>query len=74
MPIYQWKDDAAGRLKKGEIEAVNEAAVMAQLRAQRLVAGHGQGEAEGLSEYLAVPEAEDHDQGSRDLHAAVCRR
>ena len=35
MAIYQWKGRTRqGSLKKGEIEAVNEAAVMAQLRAQ----------------------------------------
>jgi type IV pilus assembly protein PilC len=38
MPIFQWKARTRqGSLKKGEIEAMNEAAVMAQLRSQMLL-------------------------------------
>jgi type IV pilus assembly protein PilC len=38
MPVYVWKGRTRqGTVKKGEVEAVNEAAVMAQLRAQMLL-------------------------------------
>jgi type IV pilus assembly protein PilC len=38
MPVYVWKGRTRqGTIKKGEVEAVNEAAVMAQLRAQMLL-------------------------------------
>jgi type IV pilus assembly protein PilC len=38
MPIFVWKGRTRqGSIKKGELEAVNEAAVMAQLRAQMLL-------------------------------------
>jgi type IV pilus assembly protein PilC len=54
MPIYQWKGRTRqGGLKKGEIEAVNEAAVMAQLRAQTLSPVSVKEKAKDVSEYLA---------------------
>ena len=54
MPIYQWKGRTRqGTLKKGEIEAVNEAAVMAQLRAQMLLPVSVKEKAKEISEYLA---------------------
>ena len=38
MPVFVWKGRTRhGTIKKGEVEAVNEAAVMAQLRAQMLL-------------------------------------
>jgi type IV pilus assembly protein PilC len=53
MPIYQWKGRTRqGTLKKGEIEAVNEAAVMAQLRAQTLLPVSVKEKAKDVSEYL----------------------
>ncbi|MGH0030012.1 MAG: type II secretion system F family protein [Myxococcota bacterium] len=53
MPIYQWKGRTRqGSLKKGEIEAVNEAAVMAQLRAQMLLPVSVKEKAKDVSEYL----------------------
>ena len=53
MAIYQWKGRTRqGSLKKGEIEAVNEAAVMAQLRAQMLLPVSVKEKAKDVSEYL----------------------
>ncbi len=53
MPIYQWKGRTRqGALKKGEIEAANEAAVMAQLRAQMLLPVTVKEKAKDVSEYL----------------------
>jgi type IV pilus assembly protein PilC len=53
MPIYQWKGRTRqGTLKKGEIEAHNEAAVMAQLRAQMLLPVSVKEKAKDVSEYL----------------------
>jgi len=54
MPIYQWKGRTRqGGLKKGEIEAVNEAAVMAHLRAQTLSPVSVKEKAKDVSEYLS---------------------
>jgi type IV pilus assembly protein PilC len=53
MAIYQWKGRTRqGALKKGELEAVNEAAVMAQLRAQMLLPVSVKEKAKDVSEYL----------------------
>ncbi len=53
MPIFQWKARTRqGSLKKGEIEAMNEAAVMAQLRAQMLLPVTVKEKAKDVSEYL----------------------
>jgi type IV pilus assembly protein PilC len=53
MPIFQWKARTRqGSLKKGEIEAMNEAAVMAQLRAQTLLPVTVKEKAKDVSEYL----------------------
>ncbi|MEM7412973.1 MAG: type II secretion system F family protein [Myxococcota bacterium] len=53
MAIFQWKARTRqGALKKGEIEAVNEAAVMAQLRAQMLLPVTVKEKAKDVSEYL----------------------
>jgi len=53
MAIYQWKGRTRqGSLKKGEIEAVNEAAVMAQLRAQMLLPVSVKEKSKDVSEYL----------------------
>jgi type IV pilus assembly protein PilC len=53
MPIFQWKARTRqGSLKKGEIEAMNEAAVMAQLRAQSLLPVTVKEKAKDVSEYL----------------------
>jgi type IV pilus assembly protein PilC len=53
MSIYQWKARTRqGSLKKGEIEAVNQAAVMAQLRAQMLLPVSVREKANDVSEYL----------------------
>jgi type IV pilus assembly protein PilC len=53
MSIYQWKARTRqGSLKKGEIEAVNQAAVMAQLRAQMLLPVSVREKAKDVSEYL----------------------
>jgi type IV pilus assembly protein PilC len=53
MPIYQWKGRTRqGALKKGEIDAVNEAAVMAQLRAQTLLPVSVKEKPKDVSEYL----------------------
>ena len=54
MPIYSWKGRTRqGALKKGEIEAANEAAVMAQLRAQSLLPVTVKEKPKDVSEYLA---------------------
>jgi len=53
MPIYTWKGRTRqGALKKGDIEAVNEAAVMAQLRAQSLLPVTVKEKPKDVSEYL----------------------
>jgi type IV pilus assembly protein PilC len=53
MPIFQWKARTRqGSLKKGEIEAMNEAAVMAQLRSQMLLPVTVKEKAKDVSEYL----------------------
>jgi type IV pilus assembly protein PilC len=53
MPIYTWKGRTRqGALKKGEIEAANEAAVMAQLRAQSLLPVTVKEKPKDVSEYL----------------------
>ncbi|MGH7336485.1 MAG: type II secretion system F family protein [Myxococcota bacterium] len=53
MPIFQWKARTRqGSLKKGEIEAMNEAAVMAQLRSQMLLPVTVKLKAKDVSEYL----------------------
>jgi type IV pilus assembly protein PilC len=53
MPIFQWKARTRqGSLKKGEIEAMNEAAVMAQLRSQMLLPVTVKQKSKDVSEYL----------------------
>ena len=53
MPIYQWKARTRqGTLKKGEIEAINDQAVMAQLRAQLLMPVSVKEKAKDVTEYL----------------------
>ncbi len=53
MPIFLWKARTRqGSLKKGEIEAVNEEAVMTQLRAQMLVPVSVKNKPKDVSEYL----------------------
>jgi type IV pilus assembly protein PilC len=53
MPIFQWKARTRqGSLKKGEIEAMNEAAVMAQLRSQMLLPVTVKEKSKNVSEYL----------------------
>jgi len=53
MPIYQWKARTRqGTLKKGEIEAVNDQAVMAQLRSQLLMPVTVKEKAKDVTEYL----------------------
>src|SRR5262245_20946403 len=53
MPIFQWKARTRqGSLKKGEIEAMNEAAVMAQLRSQMLLPVSVKERSKDVSEYL----------------------
>jgi type IV pilus assembly protein PilC len=53
MPIFQWKARTRqGSLKKGEIEAMNEAAVMAQLRSQMLLPVTVKEKSKDISEYL----------------------
>jgi type IV pilus assembly protein PilC len=53
MPIYNWKARTRqGALKKGEIEAINEEAVMGQLRAQMLLPVAVKTKPKDLSEYL----------------------
>jgi type IV pilus assembly protein PilC len=53
MPVYLWKARTRqGTIKKGEIEASNDAAVMAQLRAQMLLPVSVKVKAKDISEYL----------------------
>ena len=53
MPIYIWKGRTRqGTIKKGEVEAVNEAAVMAQLRAQMLLPVSVKEKSRDVSEFL----------------------
>jgi type IV pilus assembly protein PilC len=53
MPIFQWKARTRqGSLKKGEIEAMNEAAVMTQLRSQMLLPVSVKAKSKDVSEYL----------------------
>ena len=53
MPVYQWKARTRqGTIKKGEVEAANDAAVMAQLRAQMLLPVSVKAKAKDVSEYL----------------------
>jgi len=53
MPIYQWKARTRqGTLKKGEIEAVNDQAVMAQLRGQLLMPVSVKEKAKDVTEFL----------------------
>jgi type IV pilus assembly protein PilC len=53
MPIFQWKARTRqGSLKKGEIEAMNEAAVMTQLRSQMLLPVTVKEKSKDVSEYL----------------------
>ena len=53
MPSYTWKARTRqGTLKKGEMDAGSEAAVMSQLRAQSLVPMVVKGKAKDVSEYL----------------------
>jgi type IV pilus assembly protein PilC len=53
MPVYIWKGRTRqGTVKKGEVEAVNEAAVMAQLRAQMLLPVSVKEKSKDVSEFL----------------------
>ncbi|MHC4423007.1 MAG: type II secretion system F family protein [Planctomycetota bacterium] len=53
MPVYLWKARTRqGTIKKGEVEAANDAAVMAQLRAQMLLPVSVKGKPKDVSEYL----------------------
>jgi type IV pilus assembly protein PilC len=53
MPVYLWKARTRqGTIKKGEVEASNDAAVMAQLRAQMLLPVSVKAKAKDISEYL----------------------
>ena len=53
MPVYMWKARTRqGTIKKGEVEAANDAAVMAQLRAQMLLPVSVKAKARDVSEYL----------------------
>ncbi len=53
MPVYTWKGTTRqGTLKKGEMEASNEAAVMTQLRAQMLVPVTVKAKSKSVEEYL----------------------
>jgi type IV pilus assembly protein PilC len=53
MPVYLWKARTRqGTVKKGELEATNDAAVMAQLRAQMLSPVTVKKKPKDLSEYL----------------------
>jgi type IV pilus assembly protein PilC len=53
MPIYNWKARTRqGNLKKGEIEAANNEAVMVQLRAQMLMPVSVKQKSKDISEYL----------------------
>ncbi len=53
MPVYLWKARTRqGTIKKGEVEAANDAAVMAQLRAQMLLPVSVKAKAKDITEYL----------------------
>ena len=53
MPVYLWKARTRqGTIKKGEVEAANDAAVMAQLRAQMLLPVSVKAKPKDVSEYL----------------------
>jgi type IV pilus assembly protein PilC len=53
MPVYIWKGRTRqGTIKKGEVEAVNEAAVMAQLRAQMLLPVSVKAKSKDVTEFL----------------------
>jgi type IV pilus assembly protein PilC len=53
MPVYLWKARTRqGTIKKGELEAGNDAAVMAQLRAQMLLPVSVKSKPKDVSEYL----------------------
>jgi type IV pilus assembly protein PilC len=53
MPVYLWKARTRqGTIKKGELEAGNDAAVMAQLRAQMLLPVSVKAKPKDVSEYL----------------------
>jgi type IV pilus assembly protein PilC len=53
MPVYLWKARTRqGTIKKGEIEAASDAAVMAQLRAQMLLPVSVKAKAKEIAEYL----------------------
>ncbi len=53
MPVYTWKGKTRqGTLKKGEMEAANEAAVMTQLRGQMLTPVAVKAKAKDLEEYF----------------------
>jgi type IV pilus assembly protein PilC len=53
MPVYLWKARTRqGTIKKGEVEAANDAAVMAQLRAQMLLPVSVKGKPKDVTEYL----------------------
>jgi type IV pilus assembly protein PilC len=71
MPIYIWKGRTRqGTIKKGEVEAVNEAAVMAQLRAQMLLPVSVKEKSRDVSDLLTFlkPGIK---IGTCDLHPAV---
>jgi type IV pilus assembly protein PilC len=53
MPVYLWKARTRqGTIKKGEVEAANDAAVMAQLRAQMLLPVSVKTKPKDITEYL----------------------
>ena len=53
MPVYLWKARTRqGTIKKGEVEAGNDAAVMAQLRAQMLLPVSVKAKPKDITEYL----------------------
>jgi type IV pilus assembly protein PilC len=53
MPVYIWKARTRqGTVKKGEVEAANDAAVMAQLRAQMLMPVSVKPKAKDIREYI----------------------
>ena len=53
MPVYLWKARTRqGTIKKGEVEAANDAAVMAQLRAQMLLPVSVKAKPKDVTEYL----------------------
>ena len=53
MPVYLWKARTRqGTIKKGEVEAANDAAVMAQLRAQMLLPVSVKAKPRDITEYL----------------------